>query len=52
VEINILIVLLSIITEEKEIYPVVFHFYIFKAAELNYNIYNKKLLMIFKAIHI
>ena len=48
----ILTVLLSIITEEKEVYPVVFHSYIFKAVEPNYNIYNKKLLMVFKAFHI
>lgn len=47
-----LIAILSIMIEEKEIHPVVFHFYMFKATELNYNIYDKKLLMIFEAFHI
>jgi len=47
----VLMVLLSIIIEEREVHSVVFHFYIFKAVKLNYNIHNKKLLMVFKAFH-
>ena len=42
------IVILSIMTKEKEIHPVIFYSYIFKTAKLNYNIYNKKLLAVFK----
>ena len=45
-----LITILSIM-EEKEIYLVVFHSYIFKATELNYNMYDKKLLTVFEAFH-
>jgi len=37
--------------EEKEVYLVAFHSCIFKAIELNYNIYDKELLMIFKAFY-
>jgi len=47
----VLIVLLLIIIEEREVHSVVFHFYIFKAVELNYNIHNKKILMVFKAFY-
>jgi len=39
-------------TEEKEIHPVTFYFYTFKATELNYNMYNKELLIVFKVFHI
>ena len=40
--------ILSIMMEEKEIYLVMFHSYMFKAAKLNYNIHNKVLLVVFK----
>ena len=45
-----LITILSIM-EEKEVYLVVFHSYIFKATELNYDIHDKKLLAVFEAFH-
>jgi len=38
--------------EEKEVYLVVFYSHTFKATEINYNIYNKELLMIFEAFYI
>jgi len=41
-----LIAILLILTEE--VHLVVFHSCSFKAIELNYNIYNKELLMMFK----
>ena len=44
-----LTIIFSIINEENEVYPVVFHFYTFTTTELNYDTYNKKLLAIFKA---
>jgi len=47
----ILAAILLIIMEEKEVYLVAFHFHMFKATELNYDIYNKELLVIFKAFH-
>jgi len=47
----ILAAILLIIMEEKEVYLVVFHFHMFKATELNYDIYDKELLVIFKAFH-
>jgi len=40
-----------IITEEKEVYLVTFYSCIFKTTELNYNMYNKKLLAVFKAFY-
>ena len=43
--------ILLIIIEEKEVYSVTFHFYIFKAVELNYNIHDKELLTIYEAFH-
>jgi len=46
-----LVAILSIITEEKKVYLVAFYFHIFKAIELNCDIYNKELLVIFKAFH-
>jgi len=39
------------ITEEKKVYPVTFYFHMFKATELNYNTYDKELLVIFKAFY-
>jgi len=45
----VLAAILLIIMEEKEVYLVTFYFYMFKAAKLNYNTYNKELLMIFEA---
>ena len=45
----ILVAILLIITEEKEIYLVTFHFYTFKPTKLNYNLHNKELFAMFKA---
>jgi len=44
--------ILSIITKDNEIHPIAFHFRMFSALELNYNIHNKELLAIFKAFKI
>jgi len=44
--------ILSIVNEENEVYPVVFHSCTFTTAELNYNTYDKELLAIFKAFKI
>jgi len=41
--------ILLVITEEKEVHLVAFHFCIFKATKLNYDTYDKELLMVFKA---
>ena len=38
--------------ENNEVYLVVFHFHTFTIVELNYDIYNKKLLAIFKTFKI
>ena len=45
-------VILFIMNEKNEVHLVVFHFYTFIVVELNYDIYNKKLLAIFKAFKI
>jgi len=42
--------ILLIITE-KEVYLVTFHSCTFKATKLNYNTYNKKLFVVFKAFY-
>jgi len=34
-----------------EIHPIAFHSQIFSAAEMNYDMYNKELLAIYKAFH-
>jgi len=47
-----LAVILSIVNEDNEVYPVVFHSCTFTVAELNYNIHDKELLAIFKAFKI
>jgi len=44
--------ILSIVNEENEVYSVAFHSYTFTTVELNYNMYNKKLLAIFEAFKI
>ena len=44
--------ILSIVNKENEVYLVAFYFYTFTMVELNYNIYNKKLLAIFEAFKI
>jgi len=44
--------ILSIVTKNNEIHPVAFHSRTFSALELNYDIYNKELLAIFKAFKI
>ena len=47
-----LAVILSIVNEDNEVHPVAFHFYTFTIVELNYDIYDKELLAIFKAFKI
>ena len=44
--------ILSIVNEDNEVHPVVFHSRIFTTVELNYNTHNKELLAIFKAFKI
>jgi len=44
--------ILSIVNEDNEVHPVAFHSCTFTAAELNYDIYDKKLLAIFEAFKI
>ena len=44
------VALLSIMTKEKEVHLVTFHFCTFKPIELNYDTYNKKLLVVFEAL--
>ena len=41
-----LITILLIIIEEKKVYPVTFHSYMFKVVEINYNTHNKELLTV------
>ena len=41
-----LVAILLIIIEEKEVYPVTFHSYMFKVVEINYNTHNKELLTV------
>ena len=41
-----LITILLIIIEEKKVYPVIFHSYMFKVIEINYNTHNKELLTV------
>ena len=47
-----LAVILSIVNKDNEVYPVAFHSYTFTIVELNYDIYDKELLAIFKAFKI
>ena len=47
-----LIEILSIVNKENKAHPVAFHSCTFTTVELNYDIYNKKLLVIFKAFKI
>ena len=44
--------ILSIMTKDNEIHPIAFHSQTFSALELNYNIYDKELLVIFEAFKI
>jgi len=44
--------ILSIITKDNDLHPVVFHSRTFSAPELNYDVHNKELLAIFKAFKI
>jgi len=44
--------ILSIMTKYNEIYPIAFHSQTFSIPELNYDVYNKELLAIFKAFKI
>ena len=44
--------ILSIVNKENEVHLVAFYFCTFTMVGLNYNIYNKKLLAIFKAFKI
>ena len=42
----------SIVNEENKVYLVAFHFYTFTIVKLNYDTYDKKLLVIFEAFKI
>ena len=42
----------SIVNKNNEVHSVAFHSHTFITVELNYNIYNKKLLTIFEAFKI
>ena len=44
--------ILSIVNKDNEVYPVAFHSCTFTAVELNYNIHDKELLVIFEAFKI
>ena len=44
--------ILSIINKENEVHLVAFHSYTFTVAELNYDIHDKELLVIFEAFKI
>jgi len=44
--------ILFIINEENEVYLVAFHSYTFTVVELNYDMYDKELLVIFEAFKI
>ena len=44
--------ILFIMTKENKIHPITFYSRTFSALELNYDIYDKELLMIFKAFKI
>ena len=44
--------ILSIVNEENKVHPVAFHSCTFITAELNYDMYDKELLAIFKAFKI
>ena len=44
--------ILSIVNEDNEVHPVAFHSHTFTAAELNYDTYDKELLVIFEAFKI
>jgi len=44
--------ILSIMTKDNEIHPIAFHSQTFSALELNYDVYDKELLVIFKAFKI
>jgi len=46
------VAILSIVNEENEVYPVVFHFCTFTVTELNYDTHDKELLAIFEALKI
>jgi len=46
----IIVALLFIMIEEKEVHLVTFYFCTFKATELNYDTHNKKLLVVFEAL--
>ena len=42
----------SIVNEENEVHPVTFHSHTFTIVELNYNIHDKELLVIFEVFKI
>jgi len=44
--------ILSIMTKDNEIHSIAFHFQMFSALKLNYDVYNKELLAIFEAFKI
>ena len=47
-----LVAIFSVVNEDNEVHPVAFHSHTFTVVKLNYNIYNKKLLVIFEAFKI
>jgi len=47
-----LIAIFFIVNKENEVHLVAFHSYTFTAVELNYDIYDKELLVIFEAFKI
>jgi len=44
--------ILSIMTKDNEIHPVVFYSWMFSTLELNYDVHNKELLAIFETFKI
>ena len=47
-----LVTIFFIVNKKNNVHPVVFYFHTFTVVELNYDIYDKKLLVIFKAFKI
>ena len=48
----VLTAILSIVNDDNKVHPVAFHSHTFTVVELNYDIYDKELLVIFKAFKI
>ena len=47
-----LVTILSIVNKKNEVYPVAFHSHTFTVVKLNYDTYDKELLVIFEAFKI